>query len=211
MGRSSLQKGASCPKAIHHRTSGRRHPAVSPRKGCSFRRESLPTPSPLPNFQPDLLAPQGWEPLSSVESLPAVCKWENPRHGEGSRAHRSICRGPARPGEGTIPGFSLTGNQHCQLLGTETFKLQVLGKEVLPQTPIPGCALPRALVNSPTYHARMHVHMCACAHALAGSSSACQHVGLLSIALEQFYLINKNRSKITFGKQHIFKRKRRSE
>lgn len=49
------------------------------------------------------------------------------------------------------------------------------------------------------------------ARALESCSSACQHAGLLSIVLEQFYLINKNRSKITFGKQHIFKRKRRSE
>lgn len=54
------------------------------------------------------------------------------------------------------------------------------------------------------------MRVCACARA-ESSSGACQHVGLLSIALEQLYLINKNRSKITFGKQHVFKRKRRSE
>lgn len=51
-----------------------------------------------------------------------------------------------------------------------------------------------------------------CASTRAESSSgARQHVGLLSIALGQLYLINKNRSKITFGKQHVFTRKRRSE
>lgn len=54
------------------------------------------------------------------------------------------------------------------------------------------------------------MRVCACARA-ESSSGACQHVGLLSITLEQLYLINKNRSKITFGKQHVFKRKRRSE
>lgn len=49
-----------------------------------------------------------------------------------------------------------------------------------------------------------------CARA-ASSSGACRHVGLLSIVLGQFYLINKNRSKITFGRRHVFKRRRRSE
>lgn len=74
-------------------------------------------------------------------------------------------------------------------------------KRQLPQTPLINYGLSRA----------HRFCVCMCAHALVSSSSVCQHVGLLSIVLEQFYLINKNRSKITFGKQHIFKRKRRSE